>query len=462
MKLELYDFQRRDVDRFKEEKQAAGLFAYEQALGKTLTATTLGMELGLDVNLVIAPQVTFDGWEEAVHTQSDGTKELKWIKGTKKGLEVLDDFYNGVPGWYFTTWQFMRGGSLHDTEADLVIGDEIQEIQNAGGSAQNILISKIKSQKRIALSGTAAGNKLEGMFGIISWLWPSRYRSYWKWLKANFYLQGVGYAQTPIMELRPGIVTDDMPFYVRRLKKNHYAEMIPAPCATVEIFVELTAVQRRIYDEFVLTSGAWLDEEDEDAGFAFAQYGITKAMRLREIALANPVMEIIEDKYTPVFRTDAESAKLDELVKLVTSDEHKDETFVVYTHSKKFIEVVVNRLEENGVTARAFSGDLTYAKKRKAISELGSKFRVLVATQASIGTGTDGLQHKSSRLVILSRSVKMTENLQAQERLYRPGQKEHVQTWEIIARNTNDLDTNETLDYAEKQVASMLDANTES
>lgn len=223
----------------------------------------------------------------------------------------------------------------------------------------------------------------------------------------------------------------------------------------------MTDHQRRIYDQFELSSGAWLDEDDEEAGFVFSQFGITKVARLREIALGNPVMvETDEGKWTTTFRPDTKSAKLDKLIEILEDPEHINEPFVVYTHSKKFIQVVVERLNARGIKAVAFTGDLNYAKKRKAIAGLGEDYRVMVATQASIGTGTDGLQHKCSRMVVLSRDVKMIVNEQAKERLYRPGQKEHIQLWEIVAANSNDLDTNLNLDYAQEQIATMLDANT--
>ena len=461
MKLELYSFQRTDVDKFINEGHRAGLFGYEQALGKTLTATTLAVELGTGVNLIVAPQVTYEGWEKAVHTQTEGAHQLRWMKkNTKAGLKAIEDYYAGVPGWYFITWQLMRGGLLFETHTDMLIADEVHEIQNKNGSAQNILLNEIRSEYRVGLSGTASGNKLSGIYGVISWLWPARYKAYWPWLKKHFLLAGFGHALTPIREKVPGSVTADLPFFVRRLKKDHYADMIPSPLTPVEIYVDMADEQRRIYDEFDRTSGAWLDEEDEEAGFVYSQYSITKAMRLREIALGNPVMEEVDGKWVTTFREDTTSAKLDKLIEILEDPAQGDEPFVVYTHSKKFIEVVVARLRKRGITAEPFTGDLNYRQKRKAIDGLGVNFRVLVATQASIGTGTDGLQHKCSRMVILSRDVKMIVNEQAKERLYRPGQKDHVQTWEIVANESNDLDTNANLDYAQEQVASMLDANT--
>lgn len=462
MKLELFDFQRTDVDKFVSEGHKAGLFGYDMALGKTLTSTTLTIEVGAKRNLVVAPKNTFRGWAKAVHTQTEGEQELRWIKkDTKAGLKALEDYYAGKEGWYFVTWGLMRGGLLFETEVDMLIADEVHEIQNKGGSDQNLQLGQIRSEYRIGLSGTASGNKLAGIYGIISWLWPARYKAYWPWLKKHFLLAGFGHALTPIREKVPGTVTADLPFYVRRLKEDHYADMIPEPYKPVHVFVDMSEKQKAIYDQFEKTSGAWLGEEEED-GFVFSQYSITKAMRLREIALGNPIMIEDNGNWVTTFAEDTDSAKLDKLVEILSSPEFGDETAVVYTHSKKFIKVVVNRLNKLGITAREFTGDLTTRQKDKNIDELGDKYRVLVATQASVGVGVDGLQHKSRNLIILSRDVKTINNTQGRDRLYRPGQQQRMRTWEIIANDSNDLDVNAQLDYNEEVVNSMLDANKKS
>lgn len=460
MALELYDFQREDVDEFINGGHKAGLFGYDMALGKTLTSTQIAVELGTERNLVVAPKNTFRGWQKAVDSQTDGELEIRWMKkDTKAGLEAIKDYYDGKPGWYFITWGLMRGGMLFETEVDMLIADEVHEIQNKGGSDQNLQLGQIRSEYRIGLSGTASGNKLAGIYGTISWLWPARYKAYWPWLKKHFLLAGAGYALTPIREKTPGSVTGDLPFYVRRLKEDHYAGMIPKPHEPVEIHVDMSDRQREIYDQFNNTSGAWLGDTEDD-GFVFAQYSIVKAIRLREIALGNPVMvENEKGEWITTFDLDTHSAKLDALIELLESEEFGGETAVVYTHSKKFIKVVVDRLNKRGIPAREFTGDLTVRQKDKNIDELGDKYRVLVATQASIGVGVDGLQHKSRNLIILSRDVKVINNTQGRDRLYRPGQKEHMRTYEIVARESNDLDVNANIDYDEEVVNSMLDAN---
>ncbi len=462
MKLELFDFQKQDVDRFIAEGHKGGLFGYDMALGKTLTSTTLTIELGAKRNLIVAPKNTFRGWAKAVHTQTEGEQELRWIKmDTKAGVKALEDYYAGKPGWYFITWGLMRGGMLFETEVDMLIADEVHEIQNKGGSDQNIQLGEIRSEYRVGLSGTASGNKLAGIYGVISWIWPARYKAYWPWLKKHFLLAGFGHALSPIREKTPGTVTADLPFYVRRLKEDHYQDMIPEPHKPVEFFVDMSDKQREIYDQFERTSGAWLGETEED-GFVFSQYSITKAMRLREIALGNPVMTEENGNWITTFPLDTQSAKLDKLIEILESEEFGGETAVVYTHSKKFIKVVVDRLNKRGISAREFTGDLTTRQKDKNIDELGDKYRVMVATQASVGVGVDGLQHKSRNLIILSRDVKVINNTQGRDRLYRPGQTQKMRTFEIIANNSNDLDTNSKIDYAEEMVNNMLNANKKS
>ncbi len=453
---DLWDFQRKDVDRFKNEGQVAGLFAYDMALGKTLTATTLTVELGTDVNLIVAPQIVFDDWAKAIQDQTNGEHTLQWLKKTKAGYAAFKDYFDEKPGWYFITWQLMRKGSIFGTRADMVIADEVHEIQNHNESSQNISLKQIESKYRLGLSGTTSGNKQEGIFGIIHWLWPERFRSYWNWLKDCFFLAGSGFAKTPIREKKPGKVTGQLPFYVRRLKEDHYKDLVPEPFPIEEVFVDLNEVQRELYDRFEETSGTWLGSEDD--GFLYASDSLTKTARLRELALGTPVMELKDNgHYTTAFSNDTESSKIDKIKEIIQS--RPGCPFVVYTHSKKIIPAMIHQLARAGIIAKAFTGDLNYTQKKKMIADLGDTYQVMIATQSSVGTGTNGLQHKASKLIWASRDVKVSVNTQARDRLYRPGQEERIEQWEIIARDTKDSSTNDQLDLTEELVNGMLNAN---
>ena len=425
----------------------------------TLTATTLAVELGTKINLIVAPQVTFDGWDKAIKTQTEGKHHLKWMKSTKQGLANFQDYFDGKEGWYFITWQMMRRGGLFETKTDMLIADEVHEIQNHRGSAQNLMLKEIQSEYKIGLSGTASGNNQQGIFGILNWLWPKIYKSLHNWKVDNFYCTGFGASLTIIREKKPGMATEKAPFFKRRLKEDHYENLIPKPYEKVVVEVDLSQKQREVYDRFEATSGSWFGD-GEDQEFLYTSTSLVKVARLREIALGDPIA--VEDEsgnWTTSFKDDCESSKLDALERIL--QQHPEETFMVYTHSKKFIPAVVARLERIGIKAQPFTGDMNYKKKRKAIDEFGDKFQVLVATQASIGTGTDGLQYKSRNIVWLSRDVKVSVNTQAKDRLYRPGQKDRIRQWEIVGRNTADERTNEQIDLNEQLTNDMLNARKE-
>lgn len=460
MAYQPYDFQEEDLTNFINGGHKSGLFAYDMALGKTLIGVELGLRLKTKVNLIIAPKNTQRSWSKTLDTQSDGSAEVRRLDKTVKGLKAFQDYFDGVPGWYFITWELMRNGSIFETKADLVIADEVHAIQNKGKSAQNIIIDGIDTEYKIGLSGTPSGNMQSGIYGVISWLWPKRYKAYWSWIKKHFVLAGSGYNLTPLREITPGSVMGDLPFAVRRLKEDHFADIIPTPLPTKEVVVQLTKEQRSIYEEFKATSGSFVGEdEDGEEGFIFEDVSLVKELRLREIALAVPITaydEFGEEKIA--FHVDLPSTKIDALIDTIKK-ELNGESLLVFTHSKKIIPIVIERLAREGILARGFDGDTKQKQREDNIDNLGKTYQVLIAGIQAIGEGTDGLQHVCSNMAWLSRHINLSKNVQAMERLARPGQKKQIRSWEFVAEDTNDLLVNARLDDSLERVNNMLNAN---
>lgn len=66
------------------------------------------------------------------------------------------------------------------------------------------------------------------------------------------------------------------------------------------------------------------------------------------------------------------------------------------------------------------------------------ELRYLVATQASIGEGVDGLQNRCHIMVVLSESDQILLNEQAVGRLQRRGQTKQVVAYRVVADGTID------------------------
>jgi len=106
------------------------------------------------------------------------------------------------------------------------------------------------------------------------------------------------------------------------------------------------------------------------------------------------------------------------------------------TDSRKFADVVVARLEGQGV---AWHGNVSQGERedrKKAF--IDGDIRYIVAVTSAIAEGVDGLQHATRNILWLSRSDNRLLNEQAMARVMRQGQTRQVRSVEVIAVDTYD------------------------
>jgi superfamily II DNA or RNA helicase len=151
------------------------------------------------------------------------------------------------------------------------------------------------------------------------------------------------------------------------------------------------------------------------------------------------------------FSLDCKSSKLDAVEGLIA--DLVGEQVVIATDSAKFARVVAARLG-----GFAWTGDKKQVEREEAKQKfIAGQLRIIVATQAAISEGTDGLQRACRVLIELSQSDSPILNQQMVGRLNRTGQEKRVIVYKIMARNTLDDPQAETLLGKELQMrASML------
>lgn len=446
----LYDWQEEDVCKALEHD--SWFIAYEMGLGKTVVAVEWAKRKGVQTAIVVCPLNTRRSWEATIKEQMPGT-DVYWLENTPKHVSAFGFLKVDKPGWYLIGWEMMRGGAITGKSADLIIADETHKQANYGRSNQAIFIREIESKYKLALSGTPAANKPEGIFGTINWLWPKRYKSYWNWVEKFWRVKRNGNTFDLIRELHPGAIIADIPMFTRRLRKDHRDDM-PAVLPEIPIMVELSAAQRKLYARLEEEAGAWLDEDN----FMSTAIPLVQDIRLRQIALAVPTMVKNKDGLDEVtFKPNAGSSKIDALIEVLKSPSTGEESFLVLTHSAKVIPTVVHKLEKAGIKARGFSGDTKTEERDWLLDNLGGEYRVLVAGIAAIGEGTDGLQYKCHNMFWLSKHPNWLLNKQASMRLDRPGQTEPINQWYTYAEHTVDVTSLERLDEIEENLEAMLD-----
>ena len=432
-----YKYQEGDINRIVA-NSGSGIIATQVGGGKTLIAVEVSKRLDYKVNLVIAPKGTHKrAWERTIMRQIPDAK-VYYISSSKDGKQAYNNLYSGVAGWYLISPEFFRKMHWGLMPVEFAVFDEAHRASNRK-SKTAVALHTLKSRGRLAMSGTIAGNRIEGFYSIIRWVYPDvAGRSYWSWVdkymttKMDFFA-----GKQPDGEKNAGDIIASIPCYIRHLKREKCCSLHPngidyqLPPVTVEQrTVQLSAEQKRIYKKLEKDLLVWLGDNP-----LVVEVPVAMRVRLRQITLGVPTLT---DDGSIVFADDCVSSKLDELFEVI-SDSPKGEPMLILTHSQKFARVTVKRLQKAGLVAVEWSGAVPQKVRDSHLEDfIAGEIQFIVAVISAIGEGTDGLQEACSTVVWLSKDDNRLLNEQASGRLDRQGQKGSVISYEIIAEDTYD------------------------
>lgn len=437
------------IERMVNEPSGGVLQASDLGTGKTLMAVEAGLRYAPQgVVVVSAPLHTYYGWFDTLFGQTDGTVQFKKVDNkTKAGKANLEALQWGVAGWYFVGREFFRLQDWSGCTFDVMVHDECHSLQNRKSKGFTVA-RKVNAGLTIAQSATWFGSSFEGAWAILRILYPDydspgmfADRSYHRWVKNWCATEYDWFAENNakiVGEKNVGELANTIPCYVNlRNTATDEPEIVP-------VYVDLSTRQRAYYSQMEKDGVAWLDSNP-----MVAELPITQRVRLRQLTLGETYVAPDTDEID--FKLDCKSSKLDAVEGLL--NDLVGEQVVIATDSAKFARVVAHR-----VGGFAWTGDKSQAEREAAKQQfLDGKLRVIVATQAAISEGTDGLQRVSRVLIELSQSDSPILNQQMVGRLNRTGQLKRVIVYKVMARNTLDDPQAETLLGKELQMrASML------
>lgn len=437
MGLTPYPYQERDIEKLVA-NNGTGIVATQVGGGKTLIAVEVAKRLNTKVNVVIAPKGTHKrAWQRTIEMQI-ANPVIKYVNSTKKGQEAFTQLEAGEAGWYLMSPEFFRQFHWKGVEPEFAVFDEIHRASNRKSKTAKMLHT-LKAKRRIGLSGTIAGNKIEGLWSVLKWIYPELAgRSFWTWVTTYLKTETDYFAGVVVVgEKKPGTIISEIPCYIRHLKRDKCCEHHPdgmdadlPSMVSMQRVVQLSAEQKRIYKKLEKDLLVWLGENP-----LVTEVPVATRIRLRQITLGVPQVNDIGEVS---FALDCKSSKLDELMSII-DDHPDDEPMLILTHSQKFAEVTTKRLQDKGFTAFEWSGQAPQKVRDQALEDfIGGKIQYIVAVIAAIGEGTDGLQERCSTVVWLSKDDNRLLNEQAAGRLDRRGQKRAVVSYDIIAEETYD------------------------
>ena len=435
--LKPYPYQELDIKKLIE-NNGTGIVATQVGGGKTLIAIEVAKRMKTTTNFVIAPKGTHKrAWEQTILRQIPEAT-VRYINSSKEGKRAFVDLEKGKAGWYIISPEFFRKFHWVGITPELAVFDEIHRASNRKSTTSKMLHT-LKAKRRIGMSGTIAGNKVEGFWSIIRWIYPEvAGRSFWNWVDAYCETKMDHFAGKVVSgEAYPGAIVNTIPCYIRHLKREQCCEFHPKgidselPAIQTEVrTVELSPDQKRIYKKLEKDLFVWLGENP-----LAVQIPVATRIRLRQITLGVP---IINEDGVVDFAEDCKSSKLDELFSIL-GDHPEGEQMLILTHSQKFATITTKRLKRAGHTAFEWSGTSSQSTRDKALEAfIAGDIQFIVAVISAIGEGTDGLQEAASIVVWLSKDDNRLLNEQASGRLDRRGQKKSVISYEIIAEETYD------------------------
>lgn len=458
----------------------------QPGLGKTIETIASIWECGTEEgsHLVIAPSAAVDGvWdEELVKWQAGATKEVAVFAciGTRPAREKTLARYlesKAAVKWVVVNPQMLQYRKdptrtsniivilkgkkadtgcycgarkqahehyespypvLHEQEWNTIVIDECHKgsIRNHKTITAKALndVRRKPGGKKIALSGTPMKKKGSDLWGTLNYLRPDVFTSFWRFAETFFDIEKNDFGQT-VGGLREGMEGELFrtlaPYMLRRTK----AECLPWLPAKqrIDVWCEMGAGQARMYKQMVEDGMAVLaDEERVSTTSILAEF-----TRLKQFATCEWIMDGAGDM-TPTEASCKVDAMLEKMEEHGMFDEGSTEKQIVFSQSRKVIEMVANKLMAIGIRTDIISGKQNKEGERRKIKDEfqngGTRVLCVVTTAGGVALTLDA----ASVAHFLDETWSPDEMEQAEDRIHRASRNHQVTIYNYRSRNTID------------------------
>jgi SNF2 family DNA or RNA helicase len=254
------------------------------------------------------------------------------------------------------------------------------------------------ASKRLALTGTPAVNKGDDLYGILHFLYPSRFSSYWAFVERYFKIFDAPWGVKEVSGYkRKEELQEILDLISVQRKRSEVMQWVP-PKQYQTIPLKMDSKQRKAYDEMLYLFT--VEEADLDAPSVLAQL-----TRLRQICLAPELLNIA-----------APSAK--EQFILEWLENNPNEQVIIFSNFSSYLEVLDIQLRKpKGTKKIGLIVGKTSKQERQNIVDSFQEgtCRIILANIQAAGVGLT--LDKASTVIFLDRAYTPSENAQAEDRI---------------------------------------------
>lgn len=434
-----------------------GILADEMGLGKTIQTIALVTYLmeRKKVNgpyLIIVPLSTLSNWVLEFEKWAPSVVVVSY-KGSPGGRRAIQNNMRATKfNVLLTTYEYVIKDKavLAKLQFKYMIIDEGHRMKNHHCKLTQVLNTHYNAPYRLLLTGTPLQNKLPELWALLNFLLPSIFKScstFEQWFNAPFATTGekveLNEEETILIIRRLHKVL--RPFLLRRLKKEVESQL-PDKVEYI-IKCEMSSLQKVLY-RHMQSKGVLLTDGSEKGskGRGGAKALMNTIVQLRKLCNHPFMFQHIEEKYCDhigghgvvsgpdLYRVSGKFELLDRVLPKLKATNHRVLLFCQMTQCMTIIEDYLgwrqfSYLRLDGTTKSEDRGDLL----KKFNAKDSDYFVFLLSTRAG-GLGLN-LQ-AADTVVIFDSDWNPHQDLQAQDRAHRIGQRNEVRVLRLMTVNS--------------------------
>jgi len=397
-----------------------GILADDMGLGKTLQAITLLRETKSPKNtsIVICPASLILNWEEEIKKFAPDLSAAV-VYGAAPAREAL------IKDWkkydvLVTSYDYIRRDiELYKKHKfHIIVLDEAQYIKNPKTKGAQA-VKKLKGRHKLALTGTPIENSLAELWSIFDFLMPGYLYNYSYFSKEY---------EGPIVrdknaEQQAALKRLISPFILRRTKKEVLTEL-PDKIENV-LPIEFSEEENKLYLANLLQANNEL--KDMPNGEPINKIAILAMLtRLRQICIEPRL--VFEDIDTP-------SSKLESCVELIKTLRENNKKVLLFSSFTSVFPLLATELATEGISFFTLTGQTDKDKRRDLVNQFqAGRADVFMI---SLKAGGTGLNLTAAEAVIhFDPWWNVSAQNQATDRAHRMGQKNMVQVFKLVMKNS--------------------------
>lgn len=401
---------------------SGGILADDMGLGKTVQAIALLLWIKgkqkRALNLVVAPTSVVPNWAREIERFAPSFKTVMWQGPDRHNqAEELED-----ADVMITSYALLRRDEefLSGLDFRYLILDEAQHIKNPM-SATARAAKKLKSERRLAMTGTPIENRLSEIWSILDFVSPGLLDSLPKF-EENYARPIDRGDEEAAARLRATI----HPFVLRRTK-SEVVKDLPEKIVQ-EIVVPMAEEQNKLYKQILRQVRDSVMSEVEKQGVQKSSIQILAALtRLRQVA-CDPRLLKLEGDF------EEESGKLNALKEIITEAVAGGHRILIFSQFVTMLKLIRDALEAEGVSYLYLDGS---TKDRQGLVDQFNDNDDHSAFLISLKAGGTGLNLTGADTVIhFDPWWNPAVEDQATDRAHRIGQTKVVNVYRLLAKGS--------------------------